>query len=574
MTPNTPTTAFRLLVSTLRPHLRALGAIGVLSALMVAATVALPLLIGGAIDAITLGRRGAALVTAGAIAVLGIVLAVVMAARGIGASRLSLTVERTLRTRLYSHLHELDPPTLDGRSTGEWVSLATLDLIPIANFVGLYLAQLVTAALTLLAAAVVMFTIDPLLALLALAPAPLSVVAVARYRATARPILNSMRQRMAELTGLVDENIGGAAMIRASGREDEEMRRFREAGSRVMDEALAANRRLAVFTPIIQVVPSLGAALVVIVGGLMAIQGDLSVVSFAVFYTYLVMLVPSLQTIGTVIGQAQDALACAERVSDVLCYPSEGGPPEPSVGDSPAAVDLDGGRVSADDGRTIIDGAEVHAPPGGRVGIVGATGSGKSTLVRVLNRLIRPSAGAVRVEGLAVDEVEIHSLRHAIGTAGADEFLFAGTIAENIAFGRPDATQEDIEAAARCAQAHDFIAALPDGYATRLGDRGAGLSGGQRQRIAVARALTARPGVLVLDNATGSLDAVTEAATAQALGRHRQDDPPTRLVVSYRPALLRDADEVVVIEDGRIVERGAHDELLRTSERYRGLVGS
>ncbi len=574
MSQGPPTSPFRLLTWSLQPHRRALAAVTVLSGLMVAGTVALPLLIGRAINEITLGKTEAALLTAGAIAILGLVLAAVLAARGILAGGLSIQVERTLRGRLYAHLHAIEPAMLDRRSTGEWVSMATLDLIPISSFLGLYLSQLTTGALTLIASAVVMFTIDPLLALLALAPTPFTVLATLRYRTTARPILDAVRKRTGELTGVVEENITGAAVIRATGREQEEMRRFNEAGAAVLHETLAANRRLALFTPASQVLPSVGAAIVVVVGGLMAIRGDLSVVSFAVFYTYLIMLVPSLQVIGTVLGQAQLALACAGRVATALGYPRESGPSEPPMPVGAAPVRLEGVSVRGEDGRTIIDDVDVDVSRGGRIAIVGATGSGKSVLVRLINRLARPSAGTVRVAGYAVDEVELHSLRRAVATAGADEFLFAGTIAENIAFGVPDATEEEIEAAARCAQAHEYIVEQPDGYATRIGDRGAGLSGGQRQRVALARAVAAHPGVLVLDNATGSLDSLTEAATAQSLAERREHDPHTRIVVGYRPALLRDADEVIVIEGGRIVERGTHQELLEASERYRALVGS
>ena len=574
MSQGSPTSPCRLLVWSLRPHRRALAGVAALSALMVAGTVALPLLIGRAINEITLGKTDAALATAGAIAVLGLVLAVVLAARGSLAGRLSLKVERTLRGRLYAHLHAIEPAILDRRSTGDWVSLATLDLIPISSFLGLYLSQLATGALTLIVAAAVMFTIDPLLALLALAPTPLTILATVRYRATARPILNALRERTGELTGIVRENITGAAVIRATGREEEEMRRFSKTADAVLEETLAANRRLAVFTPATQVLPSLGAATVVVVGGLMAIRGDLSVVSFAVFYTYLVMLVPSLQVIGTVVGQAQLALACAGRVATAFGHPRETGPPEPPMPEGPAPIELDGVSVSADDGRAVIDDANLRVSSGGRIAVVGATGSGKSVLVKLINRLVHPSGGSVRVAGHAVEQVELHALRRAIAAAGADEFLFGDRAAENIAFGRPDSSQQEIEAAARCAQAHDFIAALPDGYSTRIGDGGTGLSGGQRQRIALARAIAAHPGVLVLDNATGSLDSLTEAAAVRSLGELREHEPHTRIVVGYRPALLRDADEVVVIEDGRIVERGTHEELMRSSERYRALVGS
>ena len=271
----------------------------------------------------TLGRLTPALLAAGGIALLGLAFGVVIGARGIVAARLSLRIEHSLRSRLYAHLHSIDPSTLSRRSTGEWVSLTTVDLIPISSFFGLNLSKLATAVFTLLGAGIVMFVINPLLALLALAPTPLTVISVIRYRQAARPILTDLRQRIGELTSLVQENIAGAAAIRAAGREAEEMRRFERAGDAVLEQALASNRRLATFNPAVQTLPSVGSAIVVIVGGLLAIRGELSVVNFTVFYTYLLMLVPSLQTIGMVIGQAETALACARRVGAALAHERE-----------------------------------------------------------------------------------------------------------------------------------------------------------------------------------------------------------------------------------------------------------
>jgi ATP-binding cassette subfamily B protein len=563
-----------LMMSSLRPHSRQIATVAALSVLMIASTIVLPLLIGLAINEITLGRLTPALLTAGAIALLGLVFGVIIGARGIVAARLSLRIEHSLRSRLYAHLHTVDPAILSRRSTGEWVSLTTVDLIPISSFFGLNLSKLATAVFTLLGAGIVMFIINPLLALLALAPTPLTVLSVIRYRQTARPILTDLRQRIAELTSLVQENIAGAAAIRAAGREAEEMRRFERAGDAVLEQALASNRRLALFNPAVQTLPSIGSAIVVVVGGLLAIRGELSVVDFTVFYTYLLMLVPSLQTIGSVIGQAETALACARRVGEALSHDreaAEGGAAMPAGAPS---IDLDHVSIQGFDGRTVVDGADLHVKPGGSIGIVGSTGSGKSVLLRLVNGLSRAADGVVSVGGVPVEEADLASLRRRIASTGADEFLFAGTIAENIAFARPEATREEIEASARAAEAHEFIAEMPNGYDTTIGDRGAGLSGGQRQRVALARALAAVPDALILDNATGSLDALTEAAVLRNLDAHHVDSPPTRVVVGYRPALLREVDEVLVLENGRIVERGTHDGLLASSERYRRLVGA
>jgi ATP-binding cassette subfamily B protein len=230
-------------------------------------------------------------------------------------------------------------------------------------------------------------------------------------------------------------------------------------------------------------------------------------------------------------------------------------------------------RADSPEGDPILEGVDLDVPAGGAIAVLGTTGSGKSTLLALVNRLRDAGGGTVEVAGAPVGEVEIGSLRHAVGTATDDNFLFSGTVRDNIAFARPDATPEDVEAAARAAQAHDFIATLPDGYDTVLGDRGVGLSGGQRQRIALARALLTAPAVLLLDNATGNLDALTEAAVLDDLGTTRTAAPPTRIVVGYRPAVLRRADEVLVLDGGRIVERGTHDALLRSSALYRRLVG-
>jgi ATP-binding cassette subfamily B protein len=286
------------------------------------------------------------------------------------------------------------------------------------------------------------------------------------------------------------------------------------------------------------------------------------------------MLVPSVQAVGLTLGQAQPAFASLRRVLEALRAPVQHSPSEPPLPAEPSGVRMRGVRADTPAGDRILEGVDLDVPAGGTVAVLGMTGSGKSTLLALVNRLRDAGGGSVEVAGMPVGEVEIGSLRRAIGTATDDNFLFSGTLRENIAFARPDASPEDVQAAARAAQADDFIAALPDGYDTVLGDRGVGLSGGQRQRVALARAFLARPTVLLLDNATGSLDALTEAAVLDELDTLWTAAPPTRIVVGYRPAVLRHADEVLVLEDGRIVMRGTHDGLLRSSAHYRTLVGA
>jgi ATP-binding cassette subfamily B protein len=378
---------------------------------------------------------------------------------------------------------------------------------------------------------------------------------------------------MGALTTTLQETLAGVATVRAYALEPEQREHFARAAERVLEASLAVNRMGARSLTAVDMLPLVGSALVVIIGGRLAIAGNLSVVEFSVFYTYVVMLVPSVQTVGMTLGQAQPAFASLSRVLEALRQPPQHSPSEPPLPAEPAGVRMRGVRAETPAGDPILDGVDLDVPAGGTVAVLGTTGSGKSTLLALVNRLRDACGGTVEVAEVPVDEVEIGSLRHAIGTATDDNFLFSGTVRENIAFARPDASLEDVEAAARAAQAHDFISSLSDGYDTVLGDRGVGLSGGQRQRVALARALLSGPAVLLLDNATGNLDALTEAAVLDELDTLRTGVPLTRILVGYRPAVLRRADEVLLLEDGRIVEHGTHDALLRSSSRYRALVG-
>jgi ABC-type multidrug transport system fused ATPase/permease subunit len=555
---------------------RAVALLMLLTIGIIAMTLVTPLLTGWAVDRIDAGDlTGAdgAFTAALAIALAGLLTATLSAAAGVLNSRVSAVIETDLRSRLYRHFQVVDPRVLDSRPTGDLVSLASADLVPIAQFFGNRLPRGLRGVVTMVLAGVIMVWLQPLLALLALAPLPVGVVILATYTHRARPKLFEARRAMGALTTSLQEALAGAATVRAYARESEQREHFARAAEQVLDASLAVNRMGARSLTAVDMLPLVGSALVVIVGGRLAISGDLSVVDFSVFYTYVVVLIPSVQAVGLTLGQAQPALASLRRVLEALRAPVQQSPSEPSLPPEPAGVRMRGVRADTPGGDPILDGVDLDVPAGGTIAVLGMTGSGKSTLLALINRLRDARGGSVEVAGVPVGEVEIGSLRRAIGTATDDNFLFSGTVRENIAFARPDASLEDVQAAARAAQAHDFIAALAGGYDTVLGDRGIGLSGGQRQRVALARALLARPTVLLLDNATGNLDALTEAAVLDELDTLRTVAPPTRIVVGYRPAVLRHADEVLVLEDGRIAMRGTHDALRRSSARYRALVG-
>jgi ATP-binding cassette subfamily B protein len=566
----------RFAASLLARQPRAVALLTLLNAGIIAMTLVTPLLTGLAVKRIedgNLAGADGAFVVALLIALAGLLAATLAAAAGVINSRVSAAIETELRSRLYRHYQVVEPRALDSRPTGDLVSLASADLVPIAQFFGVRLARGLQGAVTMVLAGVIMFTLEPLLALLALAPLPLGVVILATYTHRARPKLLEARRAMGALTTTLQETLAGVATVRAYALEPEQREHFARAAERVLEASLAVNRMGARSLTAVDMLPLVGSALVVIIGGRLAIAGNLSVVEFSVFYTYVVMLVPSVQTVGMTLGQAQPAFASLSRVLEALRQPPQHSPSEPPLPAEPAGVRMRGVRAETPAGDPILDGVDLDVPAGGTVAVLGTTGSGKSTLLALVNRLRDACGGTVEVAEVPVDEVEIGSLRHAIGTATDDNFLFSGTVRENIAFARPDASLEDVEAAARAAQAHDFISSLSDGYDTVLGDRGVGLSGGQRQRVALARALLSGPAVLLLDNATGNLDALTEAAVLDELDTLRTGVPLTRILVGYRPAVLRRADEVLLLEDGRIVEHGTHDALLRSSSRYRALVG-
>jgi len=569
--------ALRFAASLLARQRGAVALLVLLNLGIIAMTLVTPVLTGLAVERIDAGDLSGvngAFAAGLAIALAGLLAATFSAGAGVVNSRVSAAIETDLRSRLYRHFQVVDPRVLDSRSTGDLVSLASTELLPIAQFVGNRLTRGLQGVVTMLLAGVIMVWLQPLLALLALAPLPVGVVILAIYTHRVRPKLLEARRAMGALTTSLQETIAGTATVRAYAREAGQLEHFSRAAERVLDASLAVNRMGARSLTAVDMLPLVGSAAVVIVGGRLAISGDLSVVDFSVFYTYVVMLVPSVQAVGLTLGQAQPAFASLRRVVEALREPVQRSPDEPALPVAPAGVRMRDVRADTPGGDPILDGVDLDVPAGRTVAVLGTTGSGKSTLLALVNRLRDAGGGTIEVAGAPVDEVEIGSLRHAVGTATDDNFIFSGTLRENIAYARPDASPADVEAAARAAQAHDFIAALPDGYDTILGDRGVGLSGGQRQRVALARALLAGPAVLLLDNATGNLDALTEAAVLDELGTRRTAAPPTRIVVGYRPAVLRRADEVLMLEGGRIVERGKHDALLRSSARYRALVGA
>jgi ATP-binding cassette subfamily B protein len=560
---------YRRLMGFLRPYrLQLWGSLAFAWAAM-GMTVLIPWLLGRAINAIHDGNKPdllpLALVILGA-AILRMGLTVV---RRLVAGKVSLAVEFDLRQLFYAHLQKLELGFFDTQQTGQLMSRATVDLGAIRFFLGYGLVFITQNLLTIVLASTVMFIINPLLAALALIPAPFVVWIASRYNRVSRPAVQEVAQRVAELTAEAEENVSGIRIVKAFAREEFQLHRFERAVKRVFDQSIYSTRLQAFFSPLIGLLPQLGIALVLLVGGRMVIEDNLTLGNFTAFYTYLVMMAGPLRMLGVAMGMAQRAVASGNRMFEIIDR-------EPSIQSPADPVELPagGGRVelrdvtlryaaaasSENEAVPALHDVSLAVEAGRTVALVGPSGSGKTSLVALIARLYDPSEGTVAVDSVDVRDVEVEKLRSEIAFVADDSFLFTASVADNIAYARGHATREEIEAAARLAQADAFIQELPDGYDTRVGERGLTLSGGQRQRVAIARALLADPRILILDDATSSVDATTEASIKAGLREAMAGR--TTFIIAHRLSTISLADEIIVLDHGAVVDRGTHEELL------------
>jgi ATP-binding cassette, subfamily B, bacterial len=427
--------------------------------------------------------------------------------------------------------------------------------------------------LTVFAVAIVLLVLDWRLALIVLIPLPLISLAGWAYSRRYHARTERLQERWGETATLVEETVSGIRVVKGLGAGGPLAAEFRRRSRSIVDRALDIARLDAVFMPTLEFLPMLGLIAVLWLGGRRVISGDLSLGSFVAFNAYIAMLVWPLRVLGQRVTTLQKAVGASARISEVLdAEPQLRDPRHPEVLERPVRGDvrLTGVQFGHEGGHPVLDGLDLHVAPGESVALVGATGSGKSTVAGLLARLYDPDAGSVSLDGHDVRELRIADVRGAVALVFEETFLFTDTVRENIRFARPDAHDEEVERAAELAGAAAFIADLPDGYSTLLGERGFSLSGGQRQRVAIARAILADPAVLVLDDATSAVDATKEreiraALTSVMSGR-------TTLVIAHRPATIALADRVAVLEGGRIVEQGTHGELLQRSARYRALL--
>jgi ATP-binding cassette subfamily B protein len=562
---------FARLLSFLRPYKRGLAISAVLAVGSQAAQIALIWVTGkNVIDGALLNHDTQKLwINVGIVAALGVVSAVLMSGRRLISGKQALDVEMDIRQRLYSHFVRLSFGFYDRNQTGQLMSRATVDLQGVRFFLGYGLIFFFQNILTVVSVTVVLFFFDWRLALVVLAVTPFLVGIAYRYSHVAHPTLRDVQQKLADVATVAEENIVGVHVVKAFAQEPAEEEKFRVRNEALFRQTIQANRQRAKYVPLLSFLPLLAQAAVLLVGARMVAHGSLSVGAYVSFNLYLALLVTPLRSLGMWIGQAQRATASGERIFQILDEPED-------VADRPNAVGLPEGEgairfenvsFSYLPGRPVLESLDLALDAGTTVALIGHTGSGKTTLSSLVPRFYDVDSGRVLVDGVDVRDLRLASLRRAIGVIAQDPFLFSTTVRDNIAFGLPKLTDDEVERVARLAEAHEFIERLPQGYDTVIGERGITLSGGQRQRIAIARALAVDPRILILDDATASVDATTEARIRAGLREVMQGR--TTLIIAHRLSTIALADEVVVLDRGRVCARGTHDELLETSSVYR-----
>jgi ATP-binding cassette subfamily B protein len=555
----------------------AFGAFGALL-LSSAASLATPQLIAYAIDSGIAPRSlNVILLAVGGLMTAALLRGLFQFLQGYLAERASQGVAYDLRNDLFAKIERLGFGYYDRVETGQLVTRLTSDVEQIRTFVGSGVVQLAAAAVMLVGTTVLLFSLDWRLALVALSIVPFIFFLLLRFVRRIGPLFRGVQQTLGRLNATLQEDLAGIRVIRTFAREDYESSRFRAVNDDLLEKNLTTVRTFSNNFPFVFLLANLGTLAIILFGGLQVIGGSLSIGELVAFNTYLGFLLFPILTIGFLAAGISRAGASAQRIFEVFDAPLE-------VQDAPDAVPLPPIRCRVEfdgvsfrypgDEREVLHDISFCAEPGQTVAILGTTGSGKSTLVNLLPRFYDVNGGSVRLDGHDVRYVTLASLRSQIGIVLQSSLLFSGSVRANIAYGRPEAKGEEVEAAARAARADEFIRALPDGYDTIIGERGVGLSGGQRQRIAIARVLLIDPRLLILDDSTSAVDAETEAAIQESLDQLMREGHRTVFVIAQRVSTVRDADLILVLDEGTIAARGAHEELLRDSELYNEILGS
>ncbi|MDY7075876.1 MAG: ABC transporter ATP-binding protein [Chloroflexota bacterium] len=473
-----------------------------------------------------------------------------------------------LRVRIYAHLQRLSLSFFERTSTGELMSRVTNDVNALEQFVTHGVALTVVDLLRLLGASAVLLVLEWRLALVVLIPLPVMAIALRWFNQRVRPIYRQVRDRLGDINAKLQDNLAGIRIIQAFGREAAELALFRDTSEGYYRERVQGIRAWATFFPALRFVSTLGGVLVLGFGARMVVDGQVSLGTLVAFLSYITSFYDPLRRLTEVDNVFQQAIAAGERIFELLDE-------LPEIRDAPDAVTLDvieGGVVFDNvhfrygEGDEVLHQVEFRMAPGEVVALVGPSGAGKTSIANLLCRFYDPIRGRILVDGHDLRDVQIRSLRKHVAVVLQDTFLFNTTVRENLRYGKPDATREEMVAAAQVAYAHEFIAQLPEGYDTEIGERGVKLSGGQKQRLALARAILADPRILILDEATSSVDAEAEYLIQQALDEVMKGR--TSLVIAHRLSTIRNADKIIALEEGHICEVGDHHELLARGGLY------
>ena len=561
---------FARLLAFLRPYRSSLIVSSLLAIASQVAGILVPVLTGLVINELSDDPDTRLLVfEIAAVVALGVLRGTLMVGRRLISGRQALAVEYDLRDELYAHFLRLSFGFYDRSQTGQLMSRATIDLQSVRFFLGYGLIFFAQHVVTIAVVTVVLFVYSWQLALIALAITPAIVLIAYRYSRVSHPILRDVQQKLADVATVAEESIVGVHVVKSFAQEDRRSEQFAAAADSVFHRTLLANRQRALYVPLLTFMPLVAQAAVLLVAGRMVVSGSLSIGDFFAFNLLLAMLVMPLRMLGMWVGQAQRAIAAGERIFEILDEPEEiaDRPGARSLPPGPGRVNFKGVAFGYEPARIVLEDIDVEIEPGQTVALIGRTGSGKTTLAALVPRFYEATAGRVLVDGIDVRDLQRRSLRREIGVISQDPFLFSASIRDNIAFGMPDAPSYAVEAAAQAAQAHEFIVELPQGYDTIVGERGITLSGGQRQRVAIARALLIDPRILILDDATASVDATTEAKIRSGLREAMRGR--TTIIIAHRLSTIALADEIVVLDQGRITARGTQSELLEESPLFR-----
>ncbi len=491
------------------------------------------------------------------------------------AVRVSQNAATDLRRDLFAHIERLSFANLDRFTTGQLMTRLTSDVMQVLQLTMMTLRIFVRAPLMFVGSVILLLLTNLRLALIVFAFIPLAVIVLAFFATRSQPMYLQVQRRLDRLNTILQENLAGVRVVKAFVREPHENERFERANTDVMNQVISVGQLLAVLMPLLTLFINLGIVAIVWVGGIGVVQGTITVGQIVAFNNYIMSTLFPLINVGMMVGFISSADASAQRIYEVLDS-------VPAVQEAPGARMLPNawGRVAfeqvsfsydGDGQEPVLKGVDLLAEPGQTVAILGSTGAGKSTIVGLIPRFYDTTQGQVTMDSTDVRQVTLESLRGQVGMVAQDSVLFSGTIRENIAYGRPDASDDEVIAAAQAAQAHDFIVALPNGYDTVIGERGVNLSGGQKQRLAIARALLIKPRVLILDDSTSSVDLETEVRIQQALAKATDS---TRFIIAQRISSVMDADRIIVLDRGHVAASGTHRDLLATSPIYRDIYRS